>query len=202
LDEEISMAPDALNDLLNALPPGRRQFLKTVLTGTAFAAPLMASFSMDGLSVDTAAAAICGNMTSNMSVADFVQDPLSCANMTATRKAPRFRARLRDVNTGQHRGELDLELNFDRCAIEYRLQLTDAPVLETVNVGVIGVPAAVLVIQTPPAEYVLSQDRGEIAVTAGGVALMSELLDAFAFGQADVSVKTTRYTATGEVQPR
>ena len=32
------MAPDALNELLDAVPPSRRRFLKTILTGTAFAA--------------------------------------------------------------------------------------------------------------------------------------------------------------------
>jgi hypothetical protein len=71
-----------------------------------------------------------------------------------------------------------------------------------VNYGVIGVPAAVLVIHTPPAEYVLTQRRGEIGVTAGDVFSMNDLIAAFEFGQAEVAVKTTRYTAVGEVEPR
>jgi hypothetical protein len=141
-------------------------------------------------------------MTSNMSVVDFVQEPLSCANMTSSKKKRRWRARLRDTANNRHRGELELELDTRRCVVEYRLDLDDHPVLETVNFGVIGVPAAVLVVQKPPAEYVLTKGRGEIGVAAGNVIFMSELVDAFEFGQADVAVKTTRYTATGEVEPR
>jgi hypothetical protein len=201
------MAPDALNDLLNAVAPARRQFLKTILTGTAFAAPLMASFSMDGLSVDAAPLALCGNLTlsSNMSVSSFAMDPFTCSNasnMTAlsSRRGPMFKATLKD-GQGRRRGMATFELNDDRCAIEYRLNLTGK--LETVNYGTIGVPAAVLVISitSPPAEYVLSAGRGEIGVALRCLPDLVDVQDAFRHGQAEVIVKTPLFEAQGTVQP-
>ena len=138
------MAPEPLSDLLNAVSPGRRGFLKTVLTGTAFAAPLMASFPMDGLSVDAAVAA-CSNQAfaPNMSasVADFVTHPLTClntSNMTVQR-APMFKAKLKDSKNHQ-RGTVTFEVDVTRCVIEYRLNLTGK--LATVNYHSVGVPAA------------------------------------------------------------
>jgi hypothetical protein len=60
------MAPE---EILSSVDPSRREFLKKVIAGTTFAVPLMASFSMEGLSVESAWAS---NVTSNQ--------PL-CANM-------------------------------------------------------------------------------------------------------------------------
>ncbi len=61
------MAPE---EILNNVDESRREFLKKVIAGTTFAVPLMASFSMEGLSIESAWAS---NMTTNM--------PL-CANQT------------------------------------------------------------------------------------------------------------------------
>lgn len=58
------MAPHPLNeDILNSVDESRRDFLRKVIVGTAFAAPLMASFSMDGLLINEAEA----NWVTNMS---------------------------------------------------------------------------------------------------------------------------------------
>jgi len=58
------MAPE---DVLSNVDEGRRDFLKKVITGTTFALPLMASFSMEGLSINPAEAApsyyFCPNQT-------------------------------------------------------------------------------------------------------------------------------------------
>ncbi len=37
--------------MLDRLDPAKRAFLKTLIVGTAFAVPTVASFSMDGLSL-------------------------------------------------------------------------------------------------------------------------------------------------------
>ena len=189
------MAPEALNDLLNAVAPSRRGFLKTILTGTAFAAPLMASFSMDGLSVDAAAAATCGNMTT---VHPFLADPFSCSNMTVPRRAPMFKAKLKDSHNHQ-RGTVMFELDVKKCHVEYRLTLTGR--LETVNFGPVGVPAAVLVISSPHAEYVLTAGRGQIGVALPCLPTITDLVDAFNNGQAEVFVLTDMYDAHGVVAP-
>lgn len=43
------MSPVDLDRLLERAQPDRREFLRTLILGTAYAAPLVASFSMDGL---------------------------------------------------------------------------------------------------------------------------------------------------------
>lgn len=196
------MAPEALNDLLDALPPGRRQFLKTIITGTAFAAPLMASFSMDGLSVDAAAAATCGNLTftPNMLVSQFLADPFSCSNATVP-LSTKFRAILRDEVNGKKRGTVDFELPLDRCAVAYNLKLGGAR-LATVTFGTIGVPAAVLVVGlTPPAEYVLSRGKGDLDTALPCLPDIATLVFALDAGQAQVRVVTTAFIASGKVLP-
>jgi len=64
------MAPE---EILSSVEPSRREFLKKVIAGTTFAVPLMASFSMEGLSVESAWAS---NVTTN-------QPPL-CSNMSGS----------------------------------------------------------------------------------------------------------------------
>jgi len=189
------MAPEALNDLLNAVAPARRQFLKTILTGTAFAAPLMASFSMDGLSVDAASAATCGNMTG--SVADFTMNDLSCSNMGSWGRHPRFKAKLLDGNN-HHRGNAEFEFDSQRCVLEYKLHVDKH--LVTVNFGTIGVPSAVLVVHNPPGEYVLGEGKGEIGVALPCLTNMNDLLVALDTGQAEVVVLTETFEASGTVQ--
>jgi hypothetical protein len=45
------MANDHVDDALQHVDPAKRDFLKALVVGTAFVAPLVVSFSMDGLSV-------------------------------------------------------------------------------------------------------------------------------------------------------
>lgn len=69
------MAPE---DVLNSVDESRREFLKKVIGGTVFAVPLMASFSMDGLSLDAAEATHISNMPG-----DFQQPGAPfCSNLT------------------------------------------------------------------------------------------------------------------------
>jgi hypothetical protein len=48
------MADDNLDPILEQVDPEKRDFLKKVLAGTAFVAPIVASFSMEGLSPNEA----------------------------------------------------------------------------------------------------------------------------------------------------
>lgn len=57
------MADDRnLDEALTGVEPSRRTFIKRVAIGAAFATPIISSFSMSGMSVNTAAA-----QTSNLS---------------------------------------------------------------------------------------------------------------------------------------
>lgn len=49
--------------LLESAGKSRRKFVKKVITGTAFAAPLIASFPMNGLKAESARALTIGNQT-------------------------------------------------------------------------------------------------------------------------------------------
>jgi Na+/H+-dicarboxylate symporter len=45
------MADEELDRVLERVDPAKRAFLKTIIVGTAFVVPTVASFSMDGLSL-------------------------------------------------------------------------------------------------------------------------------------------------------
>jgi len=45
------MANDPVDDVLKQIDPAKRDFLKALVAGTAFVAPIVVSFPMDGLSV-------------------------------------------------------------------------------------------------------------------------------------------------------
>jgi hypothetical protein len=49
---------DKLDPILDQVDPEKRDFIKKVLVGTAFVAPIVASFSMDGLSLNEAYAQV------------------------------------------------------------------------------------------------------------------------------------------------
>jgi hypothetical protein len=68
------MAPDA-ERVVNSVEASRRDFLRTIIAGAAFAPPLIASFNLDGLSL-TAAEAQIGNqcLFSNQTIEPFFFD--------------------------------------------------------------------------------------------------------------------------------
>jgi len=49
------------NKVLDKVNPDRRGFVKKIIVGTAFAAPIVSSFSMDGLSIKVGRSAFAGN---------------------------------------------------------------------------------------------------------------------------------------------
>ena len=59
------MAPE---EILSSADASRRDFLKKVLVGTTFAAPVLASFSMEGLSPESASAGFAPNQCSNQTL--------------------------------------------------------------------------------------------------------------------------------------
>lgn len=61
------MTTDPRHDaILDRLDASRREFLKRVIAGTSFTVPLIASFSMDGLSVESAEAIHLSNVCSSV----------------------------------------------------------------------------------------------------------------------------------------
>lgn len=61
------MADDKLDPILDQVDPEKREFLKKVIVGTAFTVPIVASFSMEGLSPNEAfAQGLSSNLSSNL----------------------------------------------------------------------------------------------------------------------------------------
>jgi hypothetical protein len=81
---EAIMAPE---EILSSADASRRDFLKKVLVGTTFAVPVVASFSMEGLSPESASAGFdsCSNATTFLSN--------QCSNQ-ATSECCRFAAQI------------------------------------------------------------------------------------------------------------
>ncbi|HEV2518492.1 MAG TPA: hypothetical protein VGV07_24810 [Devosia sp.] len=52
-----------LDTALDGVDANRRQFLRKVVLTTAFAAPVVASFAVDGMMISSASAASCGNLS-------------------------------------------------------------------------------------------------------------------------------------------
>lgn len=113
------MAPKDMNELLKRVKSGRRAFLRQVLAGTAFAAPLMSSFSMRGLSFPAARAqSTCGEMM----VAGNMQPRSTTPNVSAAYTGPtQFRARLTHP-TERVRAAVDLKLSPDRNHLIVRVR--------------------------------------------------------------------------------
>jgi hypothetical protein len=67
------MAPDDLKGFLDNFDPGRRNFLRKIIAGAAFAPPLVASFSLEGPSITPAEGAVnqCSNQTTTVEFFDF-----------------------------------------------------------------------------------------------------------------------------------
>ncbi len=69
------MAPEEVGRILERFDPDRREFLKKILIGSAYAVPIVASFSMDGLTIREAVAQgnlACANVTAGNTDADLV----------------------------------------------------------------------------------------------------------------------------------
>jgi len=76
------MAPE---DVLSSVDEGRRDFVRKLIGGTVFAVPLIASFSMEGLSVDPAEASFTANQLTNVQVVPI--------DSTKIRGVPTFQAK-------------------------------------------------------------------------------------------------------------
>ena len=80
------MAPTELERLLADCHPDRRDFLKTLVLGTAYAVPVITSFSMEGFGLASAdaQAPLCGNIfPSNLGVADVTVSKEASADSVA-----------------------------------------------------------------------------------------------------------------------
>ncbi len=58
------MAKEKDDSVLGKVDPAKRSFVRKVVTGTAFVAPVVASFSLDGLTIGEARAGFDSNQTS------------------------------------------------------------------------------------------------------------------------------------------
>jgi hypothetical protein len=181
-------------DVLIHVDDSRRDFLKRVVGGTAFAVPLMASFSMDGLAVDRAqagpASVICGNMSlvSNMIDGDFTGGVLQ------------FRARLA-TPAGRNVGTVRLELRDDCVGLAYTASLGQ-PLLLTQVTGTTWYPAFRLRTDDSLVTVGLVAGKGQIQVGSGHgltAKAFQDLLLAMASGHALVEAVTAIGLVSGPV---
>jgi hypothetical protein len=93
------MAPD-IDGVLNQADQGRRDFLRRVIAGAAFAPPLLASFSLDGLSLTTADAQVCNQTVGNQTVVGNQTE--TCFDFSGNEYDDNFTGVLRanDINPG------------------------------------------------------------------------------------------------------
>lgn len=184
------MSPEAQHDdVLRHVEDGRRDFLKRVLGATTFAVPLMASFSMDGLSAAEAAPSmICGNQT---------VDSILASNMTDGHV--RFKVRL--THGRRNVGIIRFELRSDCDGLIYTASLRE-PLLLFWGGGV-HYPALRL---RDGNGITVGLTAGKGYIQPGGLAGMSEsafttLLVAMADGVATVDAVTLFGQASGQVVP-
>jgi hypothetical protein len=171
------MAPE---DVLSSIDESRREFLKKVIGGTVFAVPLMASFSMDGLSLDAAEATHISNMPGNF------QQPGApfCSNLTYA--GPKeFGAFLFSDETRVH-ARAKFKVSNDR--LKYEFKLPEGVLFQSarINVDLGGVAVGRVNLQEQKGFI------GEGTFTGGtGMCGLNTLLEEMAAGAAMVSLMTT-----------
>lgn len=132
------------NPILSHVEPSRRGFMKTVLAGAAFAAPVIASFSIEGLGVDSAYA---NTVSSSATSATGSHGP--CLPDLGYVGPGFFQAFVLDVS-GYTRvnGELTISVHEDGHGADVLLQMTKDAEVSSAYLTINGVNAASIVLRT------------------------------------------------------
>jgi hypothetical protein len=174
---------DKSQNLLAKVDPNRRGFVKRVLAGAAFAAPIVATFSIDGLSVDSAMAQVTTSGVCSL-------DPGYVGPSS-------YRAHVSGSGTRVN-GEVQFSIDYDprqTGSLDTSLEMTENTVVTEAYISVNSVEVATIPL------------HGESIDTANitGLCDFDALLQAMAAGQATVTVIGTYegspYTVTGPVVP-
>jgi len=179
------LAPEPLKELLGRVEPGRRDFLKSVVTGTAFAVPLLQSFSMDGLAPEAEAVTI-----SNQSCL--------VSNVRTTGGQPydgpgKFKAALRDGNN-RVRGSVILRVADDCSTLITRLTVAGQLVIR--QSGGVFMPAAEITnVTIPNGASRLVLTRGIGVVPIAGVLRSGQMLEDLAAGLGVATATSDRFGA-------
>lgn len=178
------MAPYPLNeDVLNSVDETRRDFLRKVIVGTAFATPLMASFSMDGLSINAAEASFTGNLT--------------CSNVPYS-GPDRFNAHLKGTDTTAQ-GEAQFKLTVDGTALAYKLRVSNNVTIQSAGIYV----STGVVVTLQEGKGVIDGEDVAISFCFGSASeRFTTLLESMADGQAEVRAQTNEGEIKGPIQPR
>jgi hypothetical protein len=159
-------------DILDSVEENRRDFIRTLIVGTTFAVPLLASFSMDGGIIGEAEADTA--FSSNM----------SCSNMTYA-GPDKFKAHLTGVDTTSQ-GQAVFRLTDDIVDLTCRLNVSSN--LQFVNAGIYmdNIPALT---PLPKGSSVINEDIINPSYPCPlGSSRLNSLLVAMADGNAEVRV--------------
>jgi len=177
------------NPILNHVEPSRRGFMKTVLAGAAFAAPVIATFSIEGLGVDTAYGQV---SSSALSSASGSRGP--CLPDLGYVGPAVFRAYVLDVSGSTRvNGELTIALNDEGKSADVRLDLVKDADVSSAYLTINGITAATLRLR---ADDNFGHVHYEGRLTAGdlqGVCDFDSLLQAMA-SQTVAAVVTGTYS--------
>lgn len=168
------MAPE---DVLNSVDESRREFLMKVIGGTVFAVPLMASFSMEGFSLDTAEATHTSNQTLPASF---------CSNLTYVGPTEFAAYLFSDVTRVHARAKFQVKRD-----LAYEFILPSGVVFDRAEIRV-GTSAGVA----------LETIKGIIdEKTLVGLCALNSLLEEMAAGHAVALLQTTKETIEGAIEP-
>jgi hypothetical protein len=163
-------------DVLKSIPESRRDFLKKVIAGTTFVVPLIASFSMDGLSIDTPEAdAFCPNQA--------IEGPLSPPLV--------FLAKLQGGQRSS-KGTAHFKLTPPRrecVTMDYKI--TGFPHLTFINADLVQM-------STNSVLLTLLERKGTIE--SSDVVTLEQLVDLMEMGDIEVRVFTVQETLVGVVR--
>lgn len=109
------------DDLLQHLDPSRREFVKGLIAATSFATPLIASFSLDGLTIESAEAIHFGNQANQ------------CFQITEYVGPREFLATLWSADQTGHHGVARFKASSQGTSLEYRLKFSSGLNMATIQ---------------------------------------------------------------------
>lgn len=131
------------NPILSQVEPSRRGFVKTVLAGAAFAAPVIASFSIDSLGVDAAY-----GQSASSSVASYSGGYGPCLPDVGYVGPAQFQAFVLDVSGSTRvNGELTISVRMRDNMADVRLQMTKDADVSSAYLTLNGINAANIVLR-------------------------------------------------------
>ena len=199
MPEESSVHP-----ILNKIEPSRRGFVKSVLAGAAFAAPVIASFSIENMEIRSADGQTLINNSSNSSNIYGGSSANRCLPDLGYVGPAFFQAYVLDISGSTRvNGELSFNIQQDGKSLGVRMRMTRDASVSAVNLTVNSVNVATVQMHSDNDGFGRRNNESEGRITAAdviGLCDFDALLQAMASQTAKAVVVGTYASSSFDAQ--